>query len=66
MLDYFNAMRLNVCKFSFEGFYVAGMLCFEKISFGKFILLEDVGLMKFCYTLEGFMSFGDFDFMKLV
>ena len=42
------------------------MFCFEKISFGKFILLEDIGLKTFCYTFEGFMSFGDFDFMKLV
>ena len=32
-------------------FYVARMLHFEKISFGNFILLKDVGLMTFCYTL---------------
>ena len=31
-----------------------------------FILLEDVGLMTFCYILEGFIILGDFDFMKLV
>ena len=31
-----------------------------------FIMLEDVGSMKFYYTLKGFMSLGDFDFMKLV
>ena len=30
------------------------------------ILLEDFGLMTFCYTWEGFMSLEDFDFMKLV
>ena len=42
------------------------MLRFEKISFRKFILLEDVGLMTFYCTLEGFMSLGDFDFTKLV
>ena len=29
-------------------------------------MLEDVGLMTFCYTLKGFMSLGDFDFKKLV
>ena len=55
MLDYFNALGLNVCKLSFERLYVARMLCFENISFGNFILLEDVGLMTFCYTLEGFV-----------
>ena len=32
----------------------------------NFILLEDVGSMTFCYTLEVFMPFRDFDFMKLV
>ena len=42
------------------------MLCFEKISFRKYILLKNVGLMTFCYTLESFMSLEDFDFMKLV
>ena len=42
------------------------MLRFEKISFGKFILLEDVGLRTFCYILEGFMLLGNFDFMKLI
>ena len=66
MLDYFNALGLNVCKLLFEGFYVARMLRFQKISFLKFILLEDGGLMTFCYTLESFMSLGDFDFTKLV
>ena len=42
------------------------MLHFEKISFKKFISLEDIGLMTLCYTLENFMSLGDFDFTKLV
>ena len=42
------------------------MLRFEKISFGEFILLEDVGLMTFCYTLGDFISLGYFDFTKLV
>ena len=55
LLDYFDALGLNVCKLSFGGF-----------SFEKFILMEDVGLMTFCYLLEGFMSFGDFDFITLV
>ena len=32
----------------------------------NFIILEDVGSMTFYYTLECFMSLGDFDFMKLV
>ena len=32
----------------------------------KFIMLEDVCSMTFCYTFESFMPFGDFDFMKLV
>ena len=64
MLDYFNALGLNVYKLSFEGFYVARMLRFEKNSFGKFILLKDVGLMSFCYTFEDFMSLGNFDFTK--
>ena len=31
----------------------------------NFIMLEDVGSITFCYTLEGFMLLGDFDFMKL-
>ena len=30
-----------------------------------FIKLEDVGSITFWYTLKGFMSLGDFDFMKL-
>ena len=55
LLDYFIALESNVCKLSFEGFYVARMLRFEKISFEKFILLEDIGLMTFCYTLKDFM-----------
>ena len=42
------------------------MSCFEKISFEKFILLKDIGLMIFCYTLEGYMSLRDFDFTKSV
>ena len=46
--------------------YVVRMLNFEKINFENFILLEDVGLMSFCYTLKGFMSLNDFDFIKLV
>ena len=29
-------------------------------------MLEDVGSMTFCYTLEGFMPLGDFYFTKLV
>ena len=32
----------------------------------NFIMLEDVGSMTFCYTLEGFMSLKDFYFIKLV
>ena len=32
----------------------------------NFIMLKDVGSMTICYTLEGFMPLGDFDFMKLV
>ena len=66
MLDYFNALELIVYKLSFEGFHVARMLRFEKISFEKFILMEDIDLMMFCYPLEGFMSLGDFALMKLV
>ena len=31
-----------------------------------FIMLEDVGSMTVCYTLEYFIPLGDFDFMKLV
>ena len=65
-MDYFNALGINVCKLSFEGFYVARMLHFKIISFANFIMLEDVGSMTFCYTFEGFMPLGDFDFMKLV
>ena len=41
------------------------MLCFEKISFGNFILLEHVCLMIFCYILECFMSLGDFEFYEI-
>ena len=32
----------------------------------NFIMLEDVGSMTFCYTLEGLMLLEYFDFMKLV
>ena len=42
------------------------MLHFKIISFKIFIMLEDIGSMTFCYTLEGFMPLGDFVFMKLV
>ena len=66
ILDYFNALGLIVCKLSFEGFHVARMLCFEKISFKKIIFMEDIGLMTFCYILEGFMSLRDFALTKLV
>ena len=38
----------------------------RKLVLEKFILLEDFGLMTFCYTLEDFMSLEDFDFTKLV
>ena len=34
--------------------------------FKKIIWLKDVGLMIFCYTLEGFMSLEECDFIKLV
>ena len=66
MLDYFNGLGINVYKLSLEGFYVARILHFKIISFENFIMLEDVGSMTVCYTLEGFMPLGDFDFMKLV
>ena len=59
-------MRLNVSKLSFKVFYVAKMLNFEKISFGKFILLKDICLMIFCYIFESFMPLRDFDFTKIV
>ena len=41
--------------------YILRLLVLE-----NFIMLEDVGSMTFCYTLEGFMPLGDFYFMKLV
>ena len=41
------------------------MLRFDKISFEKFILLEDIGLMTFCYILKDFMSLGDFFFNEI-
>ena len=36
LFDYFNALGINVCKLSLEGFYVARMLHFKIISFEKF------------------------------
>ena len=66
MLDYFNALGFSVCKLLFEVYYVVRMLRFEKISFGKFILLKYIGLMTFCYILEDFMLLVDFDLTKLV
>ena len=66
LLDYFDAWRLNVLQTFILRIYVNRMLYFEKINFEKYILLEGVGLMTFCYTLESFMSLGDFDFIKLV
>ena len=65
MLDYFNALESNVWKLSFEGFYVTRMLCFEKISCGKFILLEDVGLMTFFLYFERFYVIGRFRFYEI-
>ena len=66
LLNYFNALGLSICKLSFEGFHITRMLHFEKISFEKFILLEDISLMTLCYNLEGFMSLRNFDLTKLV
>ena len=65
-MDYFNALKLIVCKLLYEGFHVARMLRFEKISFEKFILIEEIGLMTLCYNLKGFMSLKDFALTKLV
>ena len=56
LLDYFDAWRLNVLQTFILRIYVNRMLYFEKINFEKYILLESVGLMTFCYTLESFMS----------
>ena len=38
----------------------------RKLVLEKFIVLEDLGLMTFCYILEGFMSLEDLDFSNLV
>ena len=51
LLDYFIALGSNVLNFIWR-IYVTRMLCFEIISFEKFILLDDVSLMTCCYTLR--------------
>ena len=48
LLDYFDALGLNVCKLSFRRFMLLECYILEKISFENFILLEDGGLMTFC------------------
>ena len=40
LLDYFNAMGINVCKLLLEIFYVVRMLHFKIISFKKFYHVE--------------------------
>ena len=55
----------------FENFHLKDFMllkCYvmRKLVLEKFILLEDVGLMTFYYTLEGFVSLRNFDFTKLV
>ena len=55
----------------FENFHLNDFMLLEcyflrKLVLEKFILLKDFGLMTFSYSLKGFISLEDFDFMKLV
>ena len=53
-------------NFHYKDFMLLEFYILKLLVLKNFIMLEDVGSMTFCYTLEGFMPLGDFDFMKLV
>ena len=55
-----------LAHFHLKDFMLLECYLLRKLVLEEFILLEDFGLMIFCYTLEGFMSLEDFDFTKLV
>ena len=58
--------ELIFAKFHWNDFMLLECYILRLLVLKNFILLEDIGSMKFCYTLEGFMPLGDFYFMKLV
>ena len=53
-------------NFHLKDFMLLECYAMRKLVLKKFILLEDVGLMTFCFTLEGFVLLRNFDFTKLV
>ena len=53
-------------NFHYKDFMLLEFYILKLLVLKNFIMLEDVGSMTFCYTLECFMPLGDFDFMKLV
>ena len=66
LLDYFNALEINVCKLLFEGFYVARMLHFKIISFEKFYHVGRHWFNDILLYFGRFYAFENFDFMKFV
>ena len=58
--------ELMFANFHLKDFMLLKCYILRLLVLENFIMLEDVGSMTFCYTLEGFMPLGDFDFMKLV
>ena len=58
--------KLMFANFHWKEFMLLECYILRLLVLKNFIMLEDVGSMTFCYTLEGFMPLRDFDFMKLV
>ena len=56
--------ELMFASFHWKDFMLLECYILQLLVLKFFIMLEDVGSMIFCYTLEGFMPLRDFDFMK--
>ena len=58
--------ELMLANFHLKDFMLLECYILILLVLKKFIMLEDVGSMIFCYTLEGFMPLREFNFIKLV
>ena len=56
--------ELMFANFHWKDFMLLECYILQLLVLKIFIMLEDVGSIIFCYTLEGFMPLRDFDFMK--
>ena len=65
LLDYFNALKINVCKLSLEGFYVARNLHFMIISFEKFYHVGRYWFNDILLYFGWFYAFGRFLFYEI-